>query len=107
MLKIHALLPPPPALLLIFMRPAAQAFESILIFMAVTKFRPIMIHLSRKSLPMEKHEKLPWHACAMHWMKLLLKELRTNIPLHQDILRGNSFQKGLINIHYLEKWMNM
>ena len=33
--------------------------------------------------------------------------IRTNIPLHQDILRGNSFQKGLINIHYLEKWMNM
>ncbi len=33
--------------------------------------------------------------------------IRTNIPLHQDILRGNSFQKGLVNIHYLEKWMNM
>lgn len=33
--------------------------------------------------------------------------IRTNIPLHQDILRGNSFQKGIVNIHYLEKWMNM
>lgn len=32
--------------------------------------------------------------------------IKTNIPLHQDILRGNSFQKGLVNIHYLEKWMN-
>ncbi|HEX4045989.1 MAG TPA: acetyl-CoA carboxylase biotin carboxylase subunit, partial [Gammaproteobacteria bacterium] len=35
----------------------------------------------------------------------VIEGIRTNIPLHQDILRGNSFQKGLINIHYLEKWM--
>lgn len=37
----------------------------------------------------------------------VIEGIRTNIPLHQDILRGNTFQKGLINIHYLEKWMNM
>lgn len=37
----------------------------------------------------------------------VIEGIRTNIPLHQDVLRGNSFQKGLINIHYLEKWMNM
>lgn len=37
----------------------------------------------------------------------VIEGIRTNIPLHHDILRGNSFQKGLINIHYLEKWMNM
>lgn len=37
----------------------------------------------------------------------VIEGIRTNIPLHQDILRGNSFQKGLINIHYLEKWLNM
>lgn len=37
----------------------------------------------------------------------VIEGIRTNIPLHQDILRGNSFQKGLINIHYLEKWMNI
>lgn len=37
----------------------------------------------------------------------VIEGIRTNIPLHQDILRGNSFQKGLVNIHYLEKWMNM
>ena len=37
----------------------------------------------------------------------VIEGIRTNIPLHQDILRGNSFQRGLINIHYLEKWMNM
>ena len=37
----------------------------------------------------------------------VIEGIRTNISLHQDILRGNSFQKGLINIHYLEKWMNV
>jgi acetyl-CoA carboxylase biotin carboxylase subunit len=37
----------------------------------------------------------------------VIEGIRTNIPLHQDILRGNAFQKGLINIHYLEKWMSM
>lgn len=37
----------------------------------------------------------------------VIEGIRTNIPLHHDILRGNSFQKGLINIHYLEKWMNI
>lgn len=36
----------------------------------------------------------------------VIEGIRTNIPLHQDILHGNSFQKGLVNIHYLEKWMN-
>ena len=37
----------------------------------------------------------------------VIEGIRTNIPLHQDILRGNAFQKGMANIHYLEKWMNM
>jgi len=37
----------------------------------------------------------------------VVEGIRTNVPLHQDILRGNSFQKGLINIHYLEKWLNL
>ncbi|OGT53997.1 MAG: acetyl-CoA carboxylase biotin carboxylase subunit [Gammaproteobacteria bacterium RIFCSPHIGHO2_12_FULL_42_13] len=37
----------------------------------------------------------------------VIEGIKTNIPLHQDILRGNTFQKGLINIHYLEKWMNL
>lgn len=36
----------------------------------------------------------------------VIEGIRTNLSLHQDILRGNTFQKGLINIHYLEKWMN-
>ncbi len=33
--------------------------------------------------------------------------IKTNLPLHQDILRGNSFQKGVVNIHYLEQWLNL
>lgn len=33
--------------------------------------------------------------------------IKTNIPLHQEVLKGTSFQNGQINIHYLEKWMNM
>lgn len=37
----------------------------------------------------------------------VIEGIRTNIPLHQDILRGNAFQKGSVNIHYLEKWLNM
>ncbi|EKD73942.1 MAG: biotin carboxylase (A subunit of acetyl-CoA carboxylase) [uncultured bacterium] len=37
----------------------------------------------------------------------VIEGIRTNIPLHQDILRGNAFQKGIINIHCLEKWLNM
>lgn len=37
----------------------------------------------------------------------VIEGIRTNIPLHHDILRGNWFQNALINIHYLEKWMNM
>lgn len=36
----------------------------------------------------------------------VIEGIRTNIPLHQDILRANVFQKGCVNIHYLEKWMN-
>jgi acetyl-CoA carboxylase biotin carboxylase subunit len=33
--------------------------------------------------------------------------IKTNLPLHQDILRGNTFQKGIVNIHYLEQWLNL
>lgn len=32
--------------------------------------------------------------------------IKTNIPLHIDILRGASFQRGGTNIHYLEQWLN-
>lgn len=37
----------------------------------------------------------------------VIEGIRTNIPLHHDILRATAFQKGGVNIHYLEKWMNM
>lgn len=36
----------------------------------------------------------------------VIEGIRTNTPLHQDILREAAFQKGQINIHFLEKWMN-
>jgi acetyl-CoA carboxylase biotin carboxylase subunit len=39
--------------------------------------------------------------------EIVIDGIKTNIPLHQDILRSTAFQNGLINIHYLEKWMNM
>ena len=29
--------------------------------------------------------------------------IRTNIPLHQDLVRDNNFQEGGVSIHYLEK----
>lgn len=35
----------------------------------------------------------------------VIEGIRTNIPLHQDILKSSAFQKGIVNIHYLEKWM--
>ena len=38
--------------------------------------------------------------------EIVIDGIKTNIPLHQDILRGTSFQNGNINIHYLEKWMS-
>jgi acetyl-CoA carboxylase biotin carboxylase subunit len=37
----------------------------------------------------------------------IIDGIKTNIALHQDILRGATFQKGGSNIHYLEKWLNL
>lgn len=39
--------------------------------------------------------------------EMVIDGIKTNIPLHQEILKSTAFQNGLINIHYLEKWMNM
>lgn len=33
--------------------------------------------------------------------------IKTNLPLHQDILRGVTFQRGGTHIHYLEEWLNL
>lgn len=37
----------------------------------------------------------------------LIDGIKTNIPLHKDILRDSNFQKGGVNIHYLEKMLNL
>jgi len=37
----------------------------------------------------------------------VIEGIRTNIPLHHDILRTDGFKDGEVNIHYLEKWMNL
>jgi acetyl-CoA carboxylase biotin carboxylase subunit len=39
--------------------------------------------------------------------EMIVEGIKTNLPLHQDILRGSTFQKGMVNIHYLEKWLNL
>jgi len=31
--------------------------------------------------------------------------IKTNLPLHQDILRSSAFVEGGTNIHYLEQWL--
>jgi acetyl-CoA carboxylase, biotin carboxylase subunit len=37
----------------------------------------------------------------------VIEGIKTNLPLHQDILRGNSFREGCTNIHFLEQWLNL
>jgi acetyl-CoA carboxylase biotin carboxylase subunit len=39
--------------------------------------------------------------------EMIIEGIKTNLTLHQDILRGNTFQKGIVNIHYLEQWLNI
>lgn len=39
--------------------------------------------------------------------EMIVEGIKTNLPLHQDILRGNTFQRGIVNIHYLEQWLNI
>ncbi len=39
--------------------------------------------------------------------EMIVEGIKTNQSLHQDILRGNAFQKGVVNIHYLEQWLNL
>lgn len=33
----------------------------------------------------------------------VIEGIRTNIPLHQELMRDNAFQRGGVSIHYLEK----
>lgn len=37
----------------------------------------------------------------------IIDGIKTNLPLHQDILRSGTFQEGGMNIHYLEQWLNL
>jgi acetyl-CoA carboxylase biotin carboxylase subunit len=51
-------------------------------------------------------------ATAMARMRVALDELvingiKTNIPLQQDLVRDEAFAKGGVNIHYLEKKLNL
>jgi acetyl-CoA carboxylase biotin carboxylase subunit len=34
---------------------------------------------------------------------MLIDGICCNIPLHQNLMRDAEFQKGCVNIHYLEK----
>lgn len=39
--------------------------------------------------------------------ELLVEGIRTNQPLHQDLMRDIAFRKGGVNIHYLEKKLGL
>ena len=51
-------------------------------------------------------------ATALSRMRIALDEMviegiKTNIPLHEDLVRDPAFQKGGVNIHYLEKKLSL
>jgi acetyl-CoA carboxylase biotin carboxylase subunit len=39
--------------------------------------------------------------------EMVVDGIKTNLTLHQDILRGTAFMRGGTNIHYLEEWLNL
>ena len=39
--------------------------------------------------------------------ELVIEGIRTNAPLHRDLVRDSAFRKGGVNIHYLEKKLEM
>ena len=39
--------------------------------------------------------------------EMLIEGIKTNIPLHQDIVRDANFARGGVNIHYLEKKLGL
>ena len=54
----------------------------------------------------------PDRATALSRMRIALDEMviegiKTNIPLHEDLVRDPVFQKGGVNIHYLEKKLGL
>jgi acetyl-CoA carboxylase biotin carboxylase subunit len=39
--------------------------------------------------------------------ELLVEGIKTNIDLQKDLVRDSAFQKGGVNIHYLEKKLGL
>ena len=39
--------------------------------------------------------------------EMVIEGIKTNIPLHEDLVRDPAFQKGGVNIHYLEKKLDL
>jgi acetyl-CoA carboxylase biotin carboxylase subunit len=39
--------------------------------------------------------------------ELVIDGIKTNIPLHVDIMADTNFQQGGMNIHYLEKKLGL
>jgi len=39
--------------------------------------------------------------------EMVLEGIKTNIPLHMDIMNDAAFQAGGVNIHYLEKKLGL
>ena len=56
---------------------------------------------------MAKHREIALARMRNALDETVIEGIKTNIPLHQDILRGNPFKQGGVNIHYLEQWLNM
>jgi acetyl-CoA carboxylase biotin carboxylase subunit len=39
--------------------------------------------------------------------EIVIGGIRTNIELHQDLVKDSEFKKGGVNIHYLEKKLGL
>ena len=39
--------------------------------------------------------------------EMVIEGIKTNIPLHDDLVRDKAFKKGGVNIHYLEKKLGL
>jgi acetyl-CoA carboxylase biotin carboxylase subunit len=39
--------------------------------------------------------------------EMMIDGIKTNIELHQDLVRDPEFKKGGVNIHYLEKKLGL
>ena len=39
--------------------------------------------------------------------EIVIEGIKTNIPLHRDLLRDEAFRRGGVEIHYLEKKLGL